>query len=105
MNREHLNKDWKDNPETCPLCGASEAKQDYEGEPVWDAAPNAKEEFWIAQTVLCYSCKKTYDINFVGMLKIECIVPHDDIDGDERLVIDPDGNVVNYDELQEKKKS
>lgn len=105
MNRENLNKDWKDNKETCPFCGAHGHMQVYQGEPWWDVPPNAKEEFWIAQKVQCYSCKKTYNINLVGMLKIEYIAPHDHIDGDERLVIDADGNVVDYDELQEKKKS
>ena len=104
MNRENLNKDWKDNPETCPFCGAHEGHQDYRGE-AWGDTPNAKREFWIAQTVQCYSCKETYNINFVGMLKIECIAPHNHIDGDEDLVIDPDGNIVDYDELQEKNKS
>tara|TARA_Y100000592_G_scaffold74544_1_gene116278 strand:+ start:331 stop:663 length:333 start_codon:yes stop_codon:yes gene_type:complete len=107
MNKEELrlHKDWKDNKEICPFCGAGEHMQDLKDDN-FPEAPNHKDEFWCAKTMKCYSCNRTYGISFVGTLKIECIYPGEEgfIDPYDDRVIDPDGNVFrDYDELRKSK--
>ena len=101
MDKENLHKDWKDNKETCPFCGAPKHMQDWKGNNPAEIV-NHKDEFWIQKFIECNSCKRIYGVNYVGMLKIECI--EFDWTGEDVLVIDPDGNVMEYQELLNKKK-
>ena len=101
MNQENLNKDWKDNKETCPFCGAFAEEQecvDWLETESLSRVITGKET--LDAQVQCLVCKKVYYKFYkVTEVELESVDFYTDEDLEGRCdiglhwVIDSDGNL------------